>query len=572
MPKQTKDSDVAYSYLRFSNPSQGTGDSINRQTELREAWLAKSGVTLDTSLTLEDRGVSGFTGVHRTNPDRHALAAFLELVKQGRIKRGSYLVVESLDRLSREHIRPALTLLLNLIDAGVRVVQLLPVEAVYDEDVEPMQLLMAVMELSRGHSESAVKSERLSAAWKRKREKAANGAVISRACPAWIEVEGEGASARYVLIPERADVVRRVFHLSAAGHGARAVVNALAADNVAPFGSRPWNASYVKLMLRNRAAFGEFTPRTGRGSPAKRKEAGAAIAGYYPAAVTEAEFHAAGKAAESRREKGGRPAKKLANLFAGLIHDARTGGRLHLKQYSRGDGRFATYLAPYEAERGGEHVSFPLDIFERAVLSLLKEIKPREILPNEDGGADRVLALSGKLADVEGRIEKIKAKLIDDGDVSSLVDVLRSLEAKRAAAAEALAEAQREAASPLSRAWGEAKSLLDVLDDADDPQAARVRLRGALRRVVESVWCLFMPGRGTRVAAVQIFFAGGARRDHLVLYKPTKKNSRGGVEGRWWVRGVADVPGPADLDLRKKADARRLEKALGAVDLAGLGG
>src|SRR5262249_16687212 len=110
-----------YSYLRFSHPDQSKGDSFRRQIEKRDTWLKKNSLALDTSLTLEDKGVSGFTGDHRTNPDRHALAAFLELVKQGRIPKGSYLIVESLDRLSREHIRPALTLLLNLIDAGIRV-------------------------------------------------------------------------------------------------------------------------------------------------------------------------------------------------------------------------------------------------------------------------------------------------------------------------------------------------------------------------------------------------------------------------------------------------------------------
>src|SRR5947209_7662561 len=128
----------AFSYARFSSPQQAKGDSVRRQAELRDGWRARSGAVLDTSLTLVDAGVSGFTGATRDNPDRHALAAFLEVGKPGRIPRGSYLVLESLDRLTREHIRPALTLLLNLIGAGIRVVQLLPVEAMYDEHVEPM--------------------------------------------------------------------------------------------------------------------------------------------------------------------------------------------------------------------------------------------------------------------------------------------------------------------------------------------------------------------------------------------------------------------------------------------------
>src|ERR1051326_2659322 len=103
---------VAYSYLRFSSPEQAKGDSVRRQTELRDTWLERNSIVLDTSLTLRDEGISGFSGKHRENPDRHALAAFLRLVQTGRIARGSYLVVESLDRLTREHIRPALTLLL----------------------------------------------------------------------------------------------------------------------------------------------------------------------------------------------------------------------------------------------------------------------------------------------------------------------------------------------------------------------------------------------------------------------------------------------------------------------------
>jgi|SRR5579884_323385 len=80
------------------------------------AWCARNGVALDSLTTLRDLGRSAFTGAHRENPDRNALAAFLRLVEGGKVPRGSYLVIENLDRLTREHIRPALTLLLSLLD------------------------------------------------------------------------------------------------------------------------------------------------------------------------------------------------------------------------------------------------------------------------------------------------------------------------------------------------------------------------------------------------------------------------------------------------------------------------
>src|SRR5262245_40157940 len=224
---------VAYSYLRFSSPQQAAGDSLRRQQELRDGWLARSGVVLDESLSLKDEGVSAFTGGHRANPDRHALAAFLELVKQGRrIPRGSYLVVESLDRLSREHIRPALTLLLNLIDHGIRIVQLLPVEAVYDEHVEPMALMQAIMELSRGHSESRMKSERVGRAWEQKKKHAGQDGPITRRCPSWLTVEG----GRFVVDKNKAAAVKRVYRLAVQGFGIGMITKKLTAEGVAPVG------------------------------------------------------------------------------------------------------------------------------------------------------------------------------------------------------------------------------------------------------------------------------------------------------------------------------------------------
>lgn len=64
---------VGFPYKRFSQPSQETGDSIRRQNALSFSWSERSGIPLDTTLTLEDKGVSGLRGVSRTDPDRYAL-------------------------------------------------------------------------------------------------------------------------------------------------------------------------------------------------------------------------------------------------------------------------------------------------------------------------------------------------------------------------------------------------------------------------------------------------------------------------------------------------------------------
>src|SRR4051812_49005202 len=112
---------VAFPYKRFSSPSQEDGDSIRRQNALSVAWSERTGVALDLTLTLEDRGVSGLRGVSRSDPDKYGLAAFLKGIETGRVQPGDYLLIENLDRLSREEEVPATHLLTSILMAGVKV-------------------------------------------------------------------------------------------------------------------------------------------------------------------------------------------------------------------------------------------------------------------------------------------------------------------------------------------------------------------------------------------------------------------------------------------------------------------
>ena len=88
---------TAYSYIRFSTPEQLKGDSLRRQLDLSEKYAIENGLELDTTLKLRDLGLSAY---HKVNVEKGALGVFFEAIKDGRIKRGSYLLVESLDRLS----------------------------------------------------------------------------------------------------------------------------------------------------------------------------------------------------------------------------------------------------------------------------------------------------------------------------------------------------------------------------------------------------------------------------------------------------------------------------------------
>jgi DNA invertase Pin-like site-specific DNA recombinase len=545
---------TAYSYFRFSHPDQAKGDSIRRQTALRDAWLARNGIALDTSLSLADKGISAFTGDHRHNADRHALASFLHAVEKGRIAKGSYLVVESLDRLTREHILPALTLVLNLIQSGVKIVQLLPVEMVYDDKANPMHVMMMIMELSRGHSESVMKSERIGEAWQVKKLRAAeHREPLSSMGPAWLRfVDGE-----WQLDEQPAKAVRLIFRLATDGHGIGVIASRLNNDKVPPIGrSEHWAPSYVSKILNNRATIGEYQPRKRRGQ--KRETDGKPVPGYYPAVITEDEFYAARARCEARRGIVGRQQTNRVNIFSGLLRNARDGGNFKINDKGKkGAGRM---LVPSGARQGtAKYTSFPLAVFERLILPLLREIDPRSILPKKDGGPDRVLAITGRLTELESAIEKVKTRYQRTGD-DAVADVLERQEAERKSLVDQLAEERRKAASPLGESWGRLGALLD----AADPEA-RIALRTEMRQITESITCLFVRRGASRVAAVQFHFRGGSQRSYLLAYRPVidNRNVRNPARSRAVTADHA-IPG---FDLRDPKHAGQLEKELLRLDI-----
>jgi DNA invertase Pin-like site-specific DNA recombinase len=570
---------VAYSYIRFSTPEQAQGDSLRRQTEATAAWCQRHGVGLDT--TLRDEGISAYKGSHRTD-DRHALAQFLELVKRGRVPKGSYLIVENLDRLSREHVRAAFGLWSSILDAGVNIVQLVPERVFYHDRSDMADMILAIVELSRGHSESAMKSDRVGKAWTNKKTQAAeSGKPMTGKCPAWLRLK----DGKWEIIKPAAAAIRRIYQLATKGYGLTSITKKMNADGIPPIGqtkrrTKHWIRGYIGKILLSRAVVGELQPHKyviaeieDQGSRKRRIRRrvpdGEPLKDYYPALITEDEWFAARAALESRKGKVGRLPKNTINVFAGLLYDGRDGGRLHISNGGkRSSGQVLSSYTAVMGSKGTKYVSFPFRTFERAVLSYLREIDPKEILQGANGHAE-LMVLEGELGQVEAKLDKLAAELLE-GDSKTIAKIIRQLEARQAELTEELAVARRKAANPLSASWGEAKSLLEILDSAPDPEEARLRLRAALRRIVEGVWCLFVGRGAVRLAAVQVVFTGGARRDYLIYYKPGTGGRAGVHPARTHCCSLADVAKLGPCDLRQAADAKKLEALLAGVNLEAL--
>lgn len=267
---------IAYSYIRFSSEKQAKGDSIRRQKDLATQYIERHpelGLELDTTLQLTDEGLSAYKGVAQT---KGSLGAFNRLVDDGKIEKGSYLLVESLDRLSRQTPRKAFIQLNTLIDEGIVVVTLndnkVYTSASMDED-KGMSLIFAIMLMARAHEESAEKARRVGTAWRQKMRRVADGVQLTKRVPFWIVKED-----RTKAIPEKVKIVKRIFELSSKGLGGQRIAAQLNEEGVeTPTNmSSKWAISSVKKVLNSEAVIGILNTADGE----KHQS-------YYPKVITE---------------------------------------------------------------------------------------------------------------------------------------------------------------------------------------------------------------------------------------------------------------------------------------------
>jgi DNA invertase Pin-like site-specific DNA recombinase len=474
----------------------------------------------------------------------------LDEVERGDIPKGSVLIIENLDRLSRENPWDSVPLLCSLVNAGITVATLSPTEMLYERGSNMTPLILAVVEFGRSHSESASKSNRMDEVWSEKRRQVREeGAVLTRRLPAWIKEEG----GKLALVADRAKIVRRIFGLAIGGCGLQLIIKQLTKDEVATWGGRNtgWSKTYVRKLLTSRTTLGEYQPIS-HGKPD-----GEPIPDYFPAVIDESTWFRVQESLRRRKQKGVRIGGKFVTLFQGLLFDAITTDKLVVSQQGRTARRILRSAKSMEGQV--PCVSFPAEIFEMAVLSMLKEIDPATVL-GEAGPAKSEL-VAAKLAVKEQQVRQIDALMDEEGaDSPTLGRRVLKLDKECAELKKELAILRQQEANPLSVAWAESRSLWEI---AVTEQGHRLRLRELLRTIIDEVWVLIVPRKSHRLAAVQIRFQGDGTRDYLIYYRSAAR----GREGSWNARSLKHACPVKTLDLRDQVHVCALKKMLESIDL-----
>jgi DNA invertase Pin-like site-specific DNA recombinase len=352
----------AYSYLRFSTPEQAKGDSKRRQWELAKNYAEKNGLELDEELTFHDAGVSAYRGA---NIEIGRLGEFIDAVDNGIIERGSYLLVESIDRLSRDFIPDAQGMLLDLCRRGITIVT---VGNVGNETVLSMETMRkntfltveVALILIRANEESEQKALRSRSNWKQKRSNILNKLYTGK-LPGWLELCGN----KIVAIPERAAIVQRIFDLYLKGSGPKGIAHILNSEKINTWGVKKrkaeyWHHSYIFKILGNPATIGVLIPhetkyveieKNDKKLRKKIRVPQEAIKNYFPPVVDEKTFN---RVQEFRENNNGMKGMKLSiplrNIFSRLAKCPLC--ESNLIRVSKGDGQSEVYLACGKAKAG----------------------------------------------------------------------------------------------------------------------------------------------------------------------------------------------------------------------------
>lgn len=443
-----------FCYVRFSTKRQHAGDSVERQQSLIDSYVGRTGAVIAEQFT--DLGVSAFKG---KNVKVGALSQFLQRIKDGEISQGDTLIVESLDRISRQKELDTLEVLISILTAGV-IIYTLADERAYDRETENQANLIFQINfiISRAYDESITKQRRSISSWKRKHDGARSGkTLMTKRLPYWLTVSDHEGKQTISVIENRAQEVRLVFELAAYKLGAQAIATRLNAS----VPEKRWTLIAVRHLLNSKSVYGcfeAFKTKALSGS-LDRGQAYEEIEGYFPPVISREEYYKVQGVLQTNKEihaVRGRASKGFRNVFKGIIKCMHCGSFLH-QHFTKRKGHEYMYLICHKSLVNacpcGKKMMIPyrfilepfllhfknfrLDelVDERSKISLLESRRTAALNERDDkqqsimsieqniisNGGDVPRTLMAMLTNLEGRIDELNSQAdLMSGEIENL--------------------------------------------------------------------------------------------------------------------------------------------------------
>jgi len=490
---------TVFSYIRFSSKPQELGDSFRRQTRLRNSWLQRHPEhELDDSIRLRDLGTSAFRGKN-LDKDKGDLGKFIELAKQGRIERGSILLLEKLDRFSRQPPSKAYRVFCELVETGITVQTLEPEQTIDENNIDNMEVIIpTIVYLQIAHEQSKDKSNRVGHAWKSKREQAReDNTPMNRRCPSWLKWDED--KGKFVKTQHGERVIRYIFRQTANGVGQRKLLEELTKkykpliETTNPKKPRHWNASFIKKVLADRAVLGELQPY--KKVDGERVPDGAPLPDYYPRIIDDELFYQVQAERKARTKRKG-PTGDFVNVLRGLIYmpDGYKGHLYQTRANLKGGGVYLQRRIVSYAKLKRLPDAFPITIdyhkLEDIVLAVLNDITPDDLQPpNPTNNPNHLANLKLALEGVDNRLAELHEALEHGRAVVEITNAIENLKEKRTTITKQIDDLNTQSSKGFVEPLKDAQSVIDYLRNKPkrEHHKLRLKLQNILGHVVERI-------------------------------------------------------------------------------------
>ncbi|WP_286998917.1 MULTISPECIES: recombinase family protein [Comamonas] len=519
------------SYTRFSSQRQSKGRSEERQTDAARDWCEQHGLELDENI--QDLGISAFTGKHRKKGN---LRAFLEQVEAGKVQKGSYLLVEHFDRLTREEIDEADTLVKSILRKGVNIVTLLDGHIYTQKSLNNIAALISmILAFGQAHEESFRKGGRVSDTFKKKR---AEGKRVFGAAPGWLERGEKGKDGEWVVVPELAAVVIKVFELAASGLGGPSIAK-IANKEGWPIPTRQtkistkiWHSKMPQIILRNRAVLGE-TQHVIRGRNALKKlgveepvPAGPPIKNYYPRIISDELWYKAKGSIQSRKTVPMKRDRNYFNIWAGLLKCGCCGANMERKTETKGYSRAQIICKSKMAGLTKCKTASALKT-DATILRTMCAAAGEQLGLGYDKqeAIDKITIAKGKLEDIKKELENVIALSRAVGAIPEVLKEIEKLTKERSDLEAGIQEINQTLALEPNSMFDTkyADEIIELLyTESNEAMIKRAECNAKLRRAVECIWLWSYD-----LAAVK--FKG----NNVLLTIPLIRKAKGDKQAAW---------------------------------------
>lgn len=342
-------------------------------------------------------------------------------------------------------------------------------ELLAKRDIEVERIRMDVVEKAE-----LARSRKVTNIKKTLQEKRDNGQIVVSMGPAWLRLDEQRKN--WIVIPEKVEVVERIFKMAARGFSPGFIANRLR-ETATPTMStaEEWNGALVSAVLKNAAVIGRSSDKNNMDGLPHEKS--------YPIIIKPDVFSLVQEHISLRSGTGGPISTTVSSLFSGLI-DCECGAKLKYKESKEGAN---LYCINALEGKGCVAVKLPYQPLEKQLMRWICEDQQFDMRVNRQVANDPRRVIEQNIKDLQNAVFSMK-KSLSNGDVvsetiqdtiKSCVETINKLKEKLEKTDTRLV---RSGNAETLKLWNEHNQA-----DGKERVLCRLRLQSAIRLIISSI-------------------------------------------------------------------------------------